>query len=81
MVNIRSEFDEIDIRCRKSQLKCSLDCGQCNGQECHHDSPSENDLEIIEDLETNILDNKNDDVELEILERPEDDDEEEEEEN
>ncbi|GFY50124.1 uncharacterized protein TNIN_488681 [Trichonephila inaurata madagascariensis] len=52
---------------RKSGLQCSLACGQCNGQACFNASRYENDLdedctfdpEILQDLETNILDDEN----------------------
>lgn len=72
--------------CRKSGLQCSLACGQCNGQACLNASSYQSDLdeesafdpEILEELETNILDDEDDDNELEILERLEDDDEDEE---
>ncbi|KAF5278602.1 hypothetical protein FQA39_LY00644 [Lamprigera yunnana] len=75
--------------CRKSELQCFLTCGQCNGQTCLNVSPYQNDLdedstfdpEILEDLETNILHNEYDDIELEIFERPPEDDDEEEKEN
>ncbi|KAF2902748.1 hypothetical protein ILUMI_03438 [Ignelater luminosus] len=64
--------------CRKLGLQCTLACGQCNGQACLNASPYQSDLdkdstfdpEILEDLETNILDDENDDNELEIFERP-----------
>ncbi|KAF5273117.1 hypothetical protein FQA39_LY07607 [Lamprigera yunnana] len=43
------------------------------------DDDSTFDPEILEDLETNILNNENDDIELEIFERSKDDNEEKEE--
>ncbi|GFY69747.1 uncharacterized protein TNIN_256561 [Trichonephila inaurata madagascariensis] len=62
--------------CRKSGLQCSSACGRCNGQACFNASRYESDLdedctfdpEILQDLETNILDEKNNEKELEILE-------------
>lgn len=71
--------------CRKSGLPCSLACGQCNGQACLNASPYQSDVnedgtfdpEILEDLETNVVEDENEE-EFEIPQRPDDDDEEEE---
>lgn len=71
--------------CRKSGLPCSLACGQCNGQACLNASPYQSDInedgtfdpEILEDLETNVVEDENEE-EFEIPQRPDDDDEEEE---
>ncbi|GFY41262.1 uncharacterized protein TNIN_343811 [Trichonephila inaurata madagascariensis] len=62
--------------CRKLGLQSSLGCGQCNGQACFNDSRYESDLDedctfdpkILQDLETNILDDENNEKELEIFE-------------
>ncbi|GFS56691.1 uncharacterized protein TNIN_84961 [Trichonephila inaurata madagascariensis] len=61
--------------CRKSGLQCSSAC-QCNGQACFNASRYESyldedctfDPEILQDLETNILDDENNEKELEIFE-------------
>lgn len=74
--------------CRKAGLQCSLACGQCNGQACLNASPYQSDLnedgtfdpEILEELETNVVEDENAE-EFEILQPLEDDDDEEEEEN
>ncbi|GFY54545.1 uncharacterized protein TNIN_441451 [Trichonephila inaurata madagascariensis] len=62
--------------CRKSGLQCSSACGQCNGQACFNASRYESDLdedctfdpEILQDLETNILDDENNEKKLKISE-------------
>ncbi|KAI4488083.1 hypothetical protein M0804_004931 [Polistes exclamans] len=74
--------------CRKAGLQCSLVCGQCNGQACLNALPYQSDLnedgtfdpEILEELETNVVEDENAE-EFEIVQPLEDDDDEEEEEN
>ncbi|GFY78731.1 uncharacterized protein TNIN_449871 [Trichonephila inaurata madagascariensis] len=71
--------------CRKLGLQCSSDCGQCNGQACFNASRHKSDLhedctfdpKILQDLETNILDNENDENELEIFDNEDNEEEEE----
>lgn len=71
--------------CRKAGLQCSLACGQCNGQACLNAQPYQSDInedgtfdpEIMEELETNVVEDDNED-QFEIYQQPEDDDEEEE---
>lgn len=71
--------------CRKAGLQCSLACGQCNGQACLNALPYQSDInedgtfdpEIMEELETNVVEDDNED-QFEIYQQPEDDDEEEE---
>lgn len=66
--------------CRKSRLQITLVCGQCNGQACinvvssQSDSNEESafDLQSLEDLETMIHDNKDDDNEIDIFTCPKD---------
>ncbi|GFY75699.1 uncharacterized protein TNIN_370461 [Trichonephila inaurata madagascariensis] len=61
--------------CKKSGLQCSSAC-QCNGQACFNASRYESDLDedctfypkILQDLETNIFDDLNNEKELEIFE-------------
>lgn len=71
--------------CRKAGLQCSLACGQCNGQACLNALPYQSainedgtlDPEIMEELETNVVEDDNED-QFEIHQQPEDDDAEEE---
>nr|CAI5844772.1 unnamed protein product [Callosobruchus analis] len=72
--------------CRKAGLQCSLACGQYNGQAClsavayetHVNEDRTFDPEIREELETNVIEDDNEDNnDLEILELREDDDDEE----
>lgn len=71
--------------CRKAGLQCSLACGQCNRQGCLNALPYQSDInedgtfdpEIMEELETNIVEDDNED-QFEIYQQPEDDDEEDE---
>ena len=70
--------------CREAGFQCSLACGQCNGQASLSASPYQNDsnedgtfdLEILEELETNVVEDENTEK-FEILQRLEEDDEEE----
>ena len=60
--------------CIKAGLQCSLAYSQCNGQACLNASPYQSDRnedstfdpEILEELETNVVEDKNT-VEFEIL--------------
>ena len=62
--------------CRKEVLRCSLACGQCNGQACLKASPYQSDTnkdgtfdtEILEELETNVIEDENTEK-FEILQR------------
>ncbi|KAK4887803.1 hypothetical protein RN001_004074 [Aquatica leii] len=62
-------------------MQCSLAYGQCNGQACLNASPYQSDvnedaaldLEILENLETNIVEDETEEK-LEILQLQEDDD-------
>nr|CAI5866577.1 unnamed protein product [Callosobruchus analis] len=74
--------------CRKAGLQCSLACVQCNGQACLNAVAYETDVnedrtfdpEIMEQLETNVIEYDNEDNnDLETLELREDDDDEEDE--
>ncbi|GFY37370.1 uncharacterized protein TNIN_401751 [Trichonephila inaurata madagascariensis] len=64
-----------DIDLLEIGLQCSLACGQCNGQACFSASRYESDLDedctfdpkILQDLETNILDDENNEKKLEIF--------------
>ncbi|KOB66328.1 Uncharacterized protein OBRU01_21377, partial [Operophtera brumata] len=55
--------------CRKAGLQCSLACGQCNGQACLNALPYQTDInedgtfdpEIMEELETNLVEDDNED--------------------
>ena len=66
--------------CRKAGLQCSLACGQCNGQAYLNASPYQSDIneartfdpEILEELETNVVEDENTEK-FEILQRLEDD--------
>ncbi|GBP08120.1 hypothetical protein EVAR_2915_1 [Eumeta japonica] len=70
--------------CRKAGLQCSLACGQCNGQACLNALPYQSDInedgtfdpEIMEELETNVVEDDNED-QFDIYQQPENDDEEE----
>ncbi|GFY42739.1 hypothetical protein TNIN_7001 [Trichonephila inaurata madagascariensis] len=61
--------------CRKSGLQFSSGCDRCDGQACFNALRYESDLnenctfdpEILQDLETNILDDENNENELEIF--------------
>ncbi|KAK0158090.1 hypothetical protein PV327_011132 [Microctonus hyperodae] len=67
---------------------CKSGCGQCNGQACLNASPYQSDInedgifdfEIMEGLETNVVEDENED-ESEILQQPKDEEEEEDDEN
>lgn len=53
--------------CRKARLQCALASGQCNGQACFNASLHQShineavtcDLEILEELDTNIVEDQN----------------------
>nr|CAI5823825.1 unnamed protein product [Callosobruchus analis] len=73
------------LRCgfRKAELQCSLACGQCNAQACLNALAYETDVnedrtfdpEIMEELETNVIEDDHEDSnELEISELREHDD-------
>lgn len=63
--------------CRKADLQCSLACGQCNGQACLNALPyqsytNENgtfDPKIMEELQTNVVEDENED-QFEIYQQP-----------